>query len=95
MLSNAVGGIVLMVHKDDFDETMEIIQKFDVDQSGKVKLDIIFQDVRYTKSGGFCPKCDENTVYREKLSLLSQLKYTFTLQKQKYYCNHCKNLWEV
>jgi predicted nucleic-acid-binding Zn-ribbon protein len=94
MLSNAIGGIALMVHCDDLDEANEVLKKFDLNQSEKVKLDVIYMGIRYQKTTGFCPKCDENALYSERLTIFSLIKNFFFLRNRKFYCNHCKHLWE-
>lgn len=93
MLSAALGGITLMVHKDDVEIAQEILKGFDLDQSGKVKLDIIYKGIRYSKTSGFCPDCDENTIYKERLPIIELIKGAVLFKKAKHYCNACKHTW--
>ena len=92
--NEVISGIKVMVHKEYLEEALEILKNFDFDQSGKFILDVVYKGIRYKKTKGFCPECDENSIYHEKLDLVRQLRVVLKLDKRKYYCNICKNLWE-
>ena len=94
LISHAIGGIKLMVHKDDLDKAMEILKGFELDQSGKKRLDIIFNNKRYHKTSGFCPECDENTIYTVKKSIIEQSMDTLFFKKTRFLCLRCKHEWE-
>ena len=94
LLSNALGGIQLKVHKDDLEEALEIMKGFEIGKKNKTQLDIIYKDIRYTRIRGFCPYCDENTMYTERLGLQKKLINSILFSKRKYYCNSCKKIWE-
>jgi hypothetical protein len=93
MLSAALGGISLMVHREDLEQAQEVLKGFDFDQSGKVRLDVVYKGIRYRKTSGFCPRCDESSVYIEKVGLPKNILFPLGLIKLKFYCNACKNLW--
>ena len=83
--TQAINGIRVMVHKENLEEALEILKKFDFDQSGKVILDIIYKGIRYKKIKGFCPECDENSIYHEKLNIFRQILVAFKVERRKYY----------
>lgn len=93
VVSDTIGGIDLLVHQDDLEEAQRILKKVNYIREGKVNLDVIYKDKRYQKVIGFCPKCDENTVYRVKPNITDILMNLFFLQKQQFFCLRCKHTW--
>ena len=93
MLSNAVGGIKVMVHRDDMPEALEILKNFENISRVKPVLDVIYKGTRYKRTGGFCVNCDETSVYKEKLRIISTFLNMFFIRKRRYYCNKCKHTW--
>ena len=94
LVSDFNGEIDLMVHRDDLEEALRILKELKFRRSGRMRFDIVYQGIRYRKEDGFCPRCDENTIYSVKLDFMERLKQYFLFGKQNFFCNHCKYEWE-
>lgn len=82
LISNAIGGVKLLVHKNDFEKALEIYNKIRAYQK-----DINGNDI-------FCPACNATQI----LIAPSQRKNIFYMlfpffEKTRHICNTCKNIF--
>lgn len=82
LISNAIGGVKLLVHKDDFEKALEIYNEIRTYQKDKNGNAII------------CPNCNSNRI----LVAEAQRKNVFYMlfpffEKTRYLCNNCKTVF--
>ncbi len=82
LISNAIGGVKLLVHKNDFDKALEIYNEIRTYQKDKNENDI------------FCPNCNSNRI----LIAPAQRKNVFYMlfpffEKKRHICNDCKTIF--
>lgn len=82
LISNAVGGVKLLVHKNDFEKAVEIYNNIRTYQKDKNGNDI------------YCPNCNSNRI----LIAPTQRKNVFYMlfpffEKRRKQCNNCKTVF--
>ncbi|WP_405565249.1 DUF2007 domain-containing protein [Polaribacter sp. Asnod6-C07] len=82
LVSNAIGGVKLLVHKNDFDKAATIYNEIRTYQKDKNGNDI------------FCPNCDSTRI----LVAPAQRKNVFYMlfpffEKTRHICNNCKTVF--
>ena len=82
LISNAIGGVKLLVHKNDFDKALEIYTEIRGYQKDKNGNDI------------FCPNCNSNRILIapiQRKNIFYMLFHFF--EKTKCLCNNCKSVF--
>jgi len=82
LISNAIGGVKLLVHKNDFEKALEIYNEIRTYKKNKNGNDIL------------CPNCNSNRI----LTALAQRKNIFYMlfpffEKTRNICNNCKTVF--
>ncbi len=82
LISNAIGGVKLLVHKNDFEKALEIYNEIRTYKKDKNGNDIL------------CPNCNSNRI----LTALAQRKNIFYMlfpffEKTRNICNNCKTVF--
>ncbi|MBU3010451.1 DUF2007 domain-containing protein [Polaribacter vadi] len=82
LVSNAIGGVKLLVHKNDFEKAATIyneIRTYQKDESGN--------DI-------FCPNCNSNQILIAPLKRKNIFFMLFPFfEKTKHICNNCKTVF--
>ena len=82
LISNAIGGVKLLVHKNDFEKAVTIyneIRTYKKDENGN-KID--------------CPKCSSNKILIAPLKRKNVFFMLFPFfEKTRYICNDCKTVF--
>lgn len=82
LISNAIGGVKLLVHKNDFKEASEIYTKIRSYLKDKNGNDI------------HCPSCNSNQILIAPLQRKNIFFMLFPFfEKTKHICNHCKTVF--
>jgi predicted nucleic-acid-binding Zn-ribbon protein len=89
---NAVGGIKLHVHDEDFEKALQIIN---ADSSSELK-EAYDEDIEPLPK---CPKCGSLNIYQKRswlagLLFLIWMMIPFTVRKNSYVCLDCKHVWK-
>jgi len=91
-LSNAMGGIKLMVKEEDVERAVKLIRE--IEQNEKERDDehlIKIDGMKFIKVLDDCPKCESDEVYIEKTSYLKDM---FSFSKKIHYCKKCEHQWK-
>ncbi|KGL62668.1 hypothetical protein [Polaribacter sp. Hel1_85] len=82
LISNAIGGVKLLVHQDDFEKATKIynnIRAYQKDKSGK---------------DFSCPKCNSNRVLVAPIQRKNVFYMLFPFfEKKRHICNDCKTIF--
>lgn len=98
-LSNAVGGVKLLVDEDQADEALLLLEDggYIVKNHSEERTDESFSD----EYQNICPYCNSENVAKKKSGgytfLLSVLLLGFPLPffKKEYYCYDCSRMWKM
>ncbi len=83
LVSNAIGGVKLLVHKNDFEKATEIYNEIRTYQKDKNGHDI------------YCPKCNSNRILVAPAHRKNVFYMLFPFfEAQKLICNNCKTLFK-
>ncbi|MFD2567110.1 putative signal transducing protein [Pseudotenacibaculum haliotis] len=82
LLSQAIGGVKLLVHKEDLDKAMQIyntVRKYEKDEEGN--------DL-------YCPSCNSNQILVAPLRRRNIFFMLFPFfERRRYICNTCKTIF--
>ena len=82
LVSNAIGGVKLLVHKDDFDKAANIYNEIRVYQKDK------------NGNAIFCPKCNSNKILIAPIQRKNLFYMLFPFfEKTRHICNDCKTIF--
>ena len=82
LVSNAIGGVKLLVHKDDFDKAANIYNEIRVYQKDK------------NGNAISCPKCDSNKILIAPIQRKNLFYMLFPFfEKTQHICNDCKTIF--
>ncbi|WP_405609932.1 DUF2007 domain-containing protein [Polaribacter sp. Asnod1-A03] len=82
LVSNAIGGVKLLVHKNDFDKAATIYNEIRTYQKDKNGNDI------------FCPNCNSTKILIAPLKRKNIFFMLFPFfEKTKHICNNCKTVF--
>ncbi|PQJ80697.1 hypothetical protein BTO18_16630 [Polaribacter porphyrae] len=83
LISGAIGGVKLLVHKNDFEKAVEVYNEIRTYQKDKNGNDI------------YCPKCNSNKILVAPLHRKNFFYMLFPFfEGRKLICNHCKTLFK-
>lgn len=97
-LTNAVGGIRLMINEQDKEKVAEIL-KLDIEEEENT-TDVIEEKQIATEKETLCPKCNSTNNRKEDVSapafVISILTLGFPIPflKRKYHCFDCGHEWK-
>jgi len=82
LISNAIGGVKLLVHKNDFNKALEIYTEIRTYQKDKNGNDL------------FCPNCNSNHILVAPIQRKNIFYMLFPFfEKTKHICNSCKTIF--
>jgi hypothetical protein len=82
LVSNAIGGVKLLVHNKDFEKAVEIYNNIRSYQKGANGQDI------------FCPKCNSNRILIAPIQRKNVFYMLFPFfEKTRQICNDCKTIF--
>jgi hypothetical protein len=82
LISNAIGGVKLLVHQNDFEKAAEIYNEIRTYQKDKNENDI------------FCPKCNSNRILIAPIQRKNIFYMLFPFfEKTRHLCNVCKTVF--
>jgi hypothetical protein len=82
LISNAIGGVKLLVHQNDFEKALKIYNEIRTYQKDKNGNDI------------FCPKCNSSSVLIAPIQRKNVFYMLFPFfEKTRHICNDCKAIF--
>ncbi|WP_298882514.1 DUF2007 domain-containing protein [uncultured Polaribacter sp.] len=82
LVSNAIGGVKLLVHKNDFEKAVKIYNEIRVYQKDKNGNEIN------------CPKCQSNRILIAPIQRKNVFYMLFPFfEKRRHICNECKTIF--
>ncbi|ARV16027.1 DUF2007 domain-containing protein [Polaribacter sp. SA4-12] len=82
LISNAIGGVKLLVHQNDFEKALKIYNEIRTYQKDKNGNDI------------FCPKCNSSSVLIAPIQRKNVFYMLFPFfEKTRHICNDCKTIF--
>ena len=99
-LSNAIGGVKLLVQKEDYEQGVAILKQggYILDEGHKTEeVRTVYIDKSYDKT--FCPFCKSNFIGKVKgINILTPIFYFFSgaiipIINQRFKCYDCEKEW--
>jgi len=82
LISQAIGGVKLLVHKDSFDQAVEVyntVRLYVKDENGKAKI---------------CPSCGSDRILVAPLQRINLFFMLFPFfERKRHICNQCKTIF--
>ncbi len=103
LFTEAVGRIKVRIRKSDEERALPIVKEYDdlnFENPHLKSENIVVQNTKYEPYQAFCPHCESDKVYIQKLGILKSINvilsasvYLPGLFNNNFYCKDCEGTW--